>query len=148
MSVNMIFRTFVAAVVLGMFIIFKVNQLDKHITFQNFRDSSVLIRTFQRQRLNNLKDNLKDVVTEISEPTNSSAVTLGNDAASVEVNFSDLLWFQYGKETSDIALIVNTWLCVENRTKREGQEIHSDLVIYSSENIRLNKVFQFTFHRK
>ena len=55
----------------------------------------------------------------------------------------DLSWIQYGKEKSDWALLVNSWLCVQGkpdfggRIKPRGEK---ELIIYSEQDFNLTKV--------
>ena len=55
----------------------------------------------------------------------------------------DLSWIQYGKEKSDWALLVNSWLCVQGkpdsggRVKPRGEK---ELIIYSEQDFNLTKV--------
>ena len=44
-------------------------------------------------------------------------------------------WIKYGKEDTDWALLVNTWICTE-----KGSDTHKKLVAYSSKNLHLNNV--------
>ena len=44
-------------------------------------------------------------------------------------------WIKYGKEDTDWALLVNTWICTE-----KDNDTHKKLVLYSFKNLHLNNV--------
>ena len=70
-------------------------------------------------------------------------ITNTNYAINVNANFfrrdtemrNETQWIKYGKEDTDWAHLVNTWICTE-----KDNDTHKKLVVYSSKNLHLNNV--------
>ena len=57
----------------------------------------------------------------------------------------DLSWIKYGEEDVDWALLVNAWLCVQNKKGNESSrksKNEKELVIYSHQHFNLTEVWK------
>ena len=114
---------FVASVFMSLLFICTINKLDVLVTFHKPGKLSEVfqIKGFQQQLLchsNSSQDN-KNIQWDSTKDT------------------QDLQWLKYGKDKSDVALLVNAWLCLEDKTRVRNRK---NIVIYSSEHVDLHKV--------